>query len=171
MPWVAGNSLKHAQTEPPFDLAIARFAATVRHGGLSLSTDSALLCSEPDSRSTARTPAQSVGSAAFSIARAVPSASRVRETVTTRAPDDALAGIGRVPTIAHSWISTRPATAAEARLLGLAGPEPLLVERRIIYDSDSVQLAHTESAYVANRDVIDAGIRRLEHPSTGGSGQ
>jgi len=69
---------------------------------------------------------------------------------------DALVGIGRVPTIAHSWISARSATAAEARLLGLAGRGPLLVERRIIYDSDSTPLEHTESAYVASRYVIDA---------------
>jgi GntR family transcriptional regulator len=69
---------------------------------------------------------------------------------------DALVGIGRVPTIAHSWISARSATAAERRLLGLASHEPLLVERRIIYDSDSTPLEHTESAYVASRYVIDA---------------
>lgn len=69
---------------------------------------------------------------------------------------DALVGIGRVPTIAHSWISARSATAKEVRLLGLAGREPLLVERRIMYDRGGAPLEHTESAYVASRYVIDA---------------
>ncbi len=69
---------------------------------------------------------------------------------------DALVGIGRVPTVAHSWISARSATAAEARLLGLSAREPLLVERRIMYDNDGAPLEHTESAYVASRYVIDA---------------
>ena len=69
---------------------------------------------------------------------------------------DALVGIGRIPTLAHSWISARAATAAEARLLGIAVREPLLVERRIIHDTNGIPLEHTESAYVASRYVIDA---------------
>ena len=71
---------------------------------------------------------------------------------------EALASIGRVPAVAHSWISARSATAAEARLLGLARREPLLVERRIIHDTAGLPLEHTESAYVASRYVIDAAF-------------
>lgn len=69
---------------------------------------------------------------------------------------DALVGIGRVPTVAHSLISARSATTKEARLLGLGSRDPLLVERRIISDQGGDPLEHTESAYAASRYVIDA---------------
>jgi GntR family transcriptional regulator len=69
---------------------------------------------------------------------------------------ESLERLGRRPTVAHSWITARVATGAEAKLLGLATRDPLLIERRIIYDADGAPLEHTESAYVASRYVIDA---------------
>jgi len=51
----------------------------------------------------------------------------------------------------------------EMELLGLASDrEPLLVERRIIRDQDSVPVEHTESAYTASRYVIDATFQMSE---------
>lgn len=72
---------------------------------------------------------------------------------------EALHALGRVPTTAHSWIGARTAGAAEARLLDIAPRSALLVERRIILDGEGVPLEHTESAYVADRYVIDVTFR------------
>lgn len=68
---------------------------------------------------------------------------------------EALLALGRVPTTAQCWISARTATSAQARLLDIPPRSALLVERRIIVDADDVPLEHTESAYVADRYVID----------------
>lgn len=78
---------------------------------------------------------------------------------------EALAGMGRTPTVAQSWITARMPTAEEAKRLGLAGQrEPLLVERRIIRDQDDVPIEHTESAYIASRYVIDVTFRMSDAP-------
>lgn len=69
---------------------------------------------------------------------------------------DALNALGRQPTIALSWISARAATAFEAKLLELRPRSPLLIERRIISDQNDTPLEHTETAYLAERYVIDA---------------
>ena len=69
----------------------------------------------------------------------------------------ALADVGHTPRVALSWISARMPTAAEARLLELPSrQEPLLIERRLIRDSDDLPIEFTESSYVASRYVIDA---------------
>jgi len=69
---------------------------------------------------------------------------------------ESLVARGRVPSISRSWIRARLATAVEARLLELPRRSALLVERRIIYDTDKLPLEHTETAYNADTYAIDA---------------
>lgn len=69
---------------------------------------------------------------------------------------DALRELGRVPATARTWISARLAGAAEARLLEVPVRSALLVERRVILDTEQRPLEHTESRYVADRYIIDA---------------
>lgn len=69
---------------------------------------------------------------------------------------EALRELGRRPTEARSWISARQSTAEEATLVEIAARAPLLVERRIISDQNGEPIEHTETAYVAQRYVIDA---------------
>ena len=47
------------------------------------------------------------------------------------------------------------ATAQEAKKLDLPTKSPLLVETRVIEDQDGNQIEHTETAYAANRYVVD----------------
>ncbi|MFG1709466.1 GntR family transcriptional regulator [Nonomuraea sp. M3C6] len=63
---------------------------------------------------------------------------------------------GWTPALARSWIGARVVTPAEARMLDMAARGALLIERRIIYDQDNQPFEHTETAYVAERYVIDA---------------
>ncbi|GAA4563006.1 GntR family transcriptional regulator [Planotetraspora kaengkrachanensis] len=63
---------------------------------------------------------------------------------------------GWTPALARSWIGARVATPAEVRMLDMTSRGALLVERRIIYDQDHRPFEHTETAYVAERYVIDA---------------
>lgn len=69
---------------------------------------------------------------------------------------DALGELGLEPASARTRIAARTATAAEARLLGVPARSALLVERRVILDTQDRPLEHTESRYVAERYVIDA---------------
>ncbi|RQP13254.1 MAG: GntR family transcriptional regulator [Microbacteriaceae bacterium] len=69
---------------------------------------------------------------------------------------EALRELGRIPSLALSWISARQATAAETRQFRLTSRPTLLVERRIIFDQNEQPLEHTETAYLADRYVIDA---------------
>ncbi|NHF62342.1 GntR family transcriptional regulator [Microcella pacifica] len=69
---------------------------------------------------------------------------------------DALTGLGHAPVVAHSWISSRLASASEAALLSVSTSEPLLVERRIVEDERGEPVEFTETAYIASRYVIDA---------------
>jgi GntR family transcriptional regulator len=63
---------------------------------------------------------------------------------------------GWTPALARSWIGARVAAPAEARMLDMPSRGALLVERRIIYNHDNQPFEHTETAYVAERYVIDA---------------
>jgi GntR family transcriptional regulator len=72
---------------------------------------------------------------------------------------ESLHRLGRTPDMATSWISARPATTGEAKLLGVPARTALLVERRIIHDVAGAPLEHTETAYIAERYVIDAVFR------------
>jgi GntR family transcriptional regulator len=69
---------------------------------------------------------------------------------------ESLTARGRVPSVSRSWIRARIATAVESRLLELPRRAALLVERRIIYDTDELPLEHTETAYNADNYAIDA---------------
>lgn len=77
---------------------------------------------------------------------------------------------GRVPAIARSWIRSRIATAAEARLLQLPSRAAVLVERRIIYDTRGDPLEHTETVYHGDRYAIDA-VFSTEHAPTAAPSQ
>jgi GntR family transcriptional regulator len=72
---------------------------------------------------------------------------------------ESLHRLGRTPDVANSWITARPATAGEAKLLDVPARTALLVERRIIHDVTGAPLEHTETAYIAERFVIDAVFR------------
>jgi GntR family transcriptional regulator len=69
---------------------------------------------------------------------------------------ESLVARGRVPSVSRSWIRARLATAVESRLLEVPRRAALLLERRIIYDTDERPLEHTETAYNADRYAIDA---------------
>jgi GntR family transcriptional regulator len=69
---------------------------------------------------------------------------------------ESLAARGRVPGVSRSWIRARLATATESRLLEVPRRSALLVERRIIYDTEGIPLEHTETAYNADAYAIDA---------------
>jgi GntR family transcriptional regulator len=62
-----------------------------------------------------------------------------------------LAEAGLVPTAGRADIAAQAAGAEDAKLLGVKRGEPLLVERRLIYDQDGVPLELTESRYVGER--------------------
>jgi GntR family transcriptional regulator len=69
---------------------------------------------------------------------------------------ESLVAAGRKPALSRSWIRARIASAAEARLLEIPPRSALLVERRIIDDSQGRPLEHTETAYNAANYAIDA---------------
>lgn len=68
---------------------------------------------------------------------------------------DGLRKIGFQPTVASGWLKARLATAQEARKLDLPSKSPLLVETRVIEDVNGLPIEHTETAYAANRYVVD----------------
>lgn len=68
----------------------------------------------------------------------------------------ALTAIGRVPSLAQSWITADVARRKEAEYLQIAPRSALLVERRLIYDAEGKPLEDTETRYVAERYVLDA---------------
>lgn len=69
---------------------------------------------------------------------------------------DALRQLGRLPTTALTWISARQATAAETRRFEISSRPTILEERRTISNQDGEPLEYTETAYLADRYVIDA---------------
>ncbi|MCU1637925.1 MAG: GntR family transcriptional regulator [Microbacteriaceae bacterium] len=74
---------------------------------------------------------------------------------------DALRDMGRQISHAHGYVTARLATSAEAEILGLTTPAPLLVESRTIYDTVERPVERTETCYVASRWVIDTGTYAL----------
>ncbi len=66
-----------------------------------------------------------------------------------------LRNIGVVPTVASGWLKARLATAQEAKRLDIPSKAPLLVETRVIEDQNGLAIEFTETAYVANRYVVD----------------
>jgi GntR family transcriptional regulator len=63
--------------------------------------------------------------------------------------------IGFIPTIASGWLKARLATTQEAKRLDIPSKSPLLVETRVIEDQNGVAIEFTETAYAANRYVVD----------------
>jgi GntR family transcriptional regulator len=59
------------------------------------------------------------------------------------------------PTLASGWLKARLATTQEANRLDLPTKSPLLVETRVIEDQFGTAIEHTETAYAANRYVVD----------------
>jgi GntR family transcriptional regulator len=68
---------------------------------------------------------------------------------------DALRKNGIQPTLASGWLKARLATTQEANRLDLPTKSPLLVETRVIEDQFGTAIEHTETAYAANRYVVD----------------
>jgi GntR family transcriptional regulator len=71
---------------------------------------------------------------------------------------DTLVGAGHVPTAGRASLVAEPATAADARELGVTRGGPLLVERRLIFDQSGRPLERTESRYAADRYALDVSF-------------
>lgn len=74
---------------------------------------------------------------------------------------EALRAINLSPHIASSWITARVATSKEAKELKLPANIPLLVEKRVIDDEKGNPIEFTETAYAANRYVVDMRLGLL----------
>jgi GntR family transcriptional regulator len=70
---------------------------------------------------------------------------------------------GIVPTAGRGALSAEPAGAADARVLGIERGQPLLVERRLIFDQDGEPLELTETRYVGGRYGLEV-IFDVESP-------
>jgi GntR family transcriptional regulator len=68
---------------------------------------------------------------------------------------DLLLKTGTIPTAGRAAVSAESASAADAKVLGVAKGSPLLVERRLIRDQDGEPLELTESRYVGARYGLD----------------
>lgn len=67
----------------------------------------------------------------------------------------ALRDIKLIPNKADSWLSARVANKSEATKLKIKLGAPLLVETKVIKDKKGSAIERTETAYVANRYVVD----------------
>ena len=65
---------------------------------------------------------------------------------------------GMVPSRGKSSIAAEAATAADAVLLGVTLGEPMLVERRLIFDQRGRPIERTESRYAADRYGLNVGF-------------
>ncbi|MFM7542713.1 MAG: GntR family transcriptional regulator [Actinomycetales bacterium] len=66
--------------------------------------------------------------------------------------------IGYGPRTANCWLQARVADKSEAKLLDIPTGIPLLVETRVISDAQGRIIEFTETAYAANRYVIDVKL-------------
>jgi GntR family transcriptional regulator len=66
--------------------------------------------------------------------------------------------IGYGPSTANCWLQARVADRSEAKLLDIPTGTPLLVETRVISDAKGQVIEFTETAYAANRYVIDVKL-------------
>jgi GntR family transcriptional regulator len=77
----------------------------------------------------------------------------------------ALEALGRTPSVARGTIAPQAATADDATAFGVARGTPLLVETRVVYESDDVPIEHTETRYSPTRYVLDIELHRtMGHP-------
>jgi GntR family transcriptional regulator len=70
----------------------------------------------------------------------------------------ALIGAGLVPTRGHATITAEAARREDAALLEVREGDPLLVERRLIFDQHGRPLERTESRYAAERYALDVSF-------------
>jgi GntR family transcriptional regulator len=71
--------------------------------------------------------------------------------------------LGRIPTVALTWISARSGSPQEIRLMDLRPKSAVLVEKRIISDQHEQPIEFTTTVYHPDRYVIDA-VFTLEGP-------
>lgn len=71
---------------------------------------------------------------------------------------EALIRGGMVPSHGKSSIRAEAATGDDALLLGVVGGEPMLVERRLIFDQRGRPIERTESRYAADRYGLNVGF-------------
>lgn len=71
---------------------------------------------------------------------------------------EALIAAGIVPTRGNATIGAEAASAEDAALLGVRVGDPMLVERRLIFDQRGRPLERTESRYAADRYGLDVGF-------------
>ena len=71
---------------------------------------------------------------------------------------EALINAGVLPTRGKSSIGAEAATADDAVLLGIRAGDPMLVERRLIFDQRGRPIERTESRYAADRYGLDVGF-------------
>jgi GntR family transcriptional regulator len=68
---------------------------------------------------------------------------------------ESLVVAGHIPTAGSGTLQAEPASARDARLLGVRRGAPLLVERRVINDQHGRPLELSETRYVADRYSLD----------------
>ncbi len=71
---------------------------------------------------------------------------------------EALISEGMLPSHGKSSIGAEAASSADANLLGVAAGEPMLVERRLIFDQRGRPIERTESRYAADRYGLNVGF-------------
>jgi GntR family transcriptional regulator len=71
---------------------------------------------------------------------------------------EALITAGMVPSRGKSSIAAEAASADDAVLLGVRAGDPMLVERRLIYDHRGRPMERTESRYAADRYGLNVGF-------------
>ena len=71
---------------------------------------------------------------------------------------EALIGGDMVPSHGKSSIRAEAASREDAELLGVAAGEPMLVERRLIFDQRGRPMERTESRYAADRYGLNVGF-------------
>ncbi|MDJ0955052.1 MAG: GntR family transcriptional regulator [Acidimicrobiia bacterium] len=100
----------------------------------------------------------------MAIERAVlaPHCARVLDAVSEGSLHTAFEAMGLMPSRASAQVLARAATAQEKALLELDEGDPVLCERRVIYDQNNDPLEHTETRYAADRYVFDVTMYRDE---------
>jgi GntR family transcriptional regulator len=79
---------------------------------------------------------------------------------------EVLIAAGIVPTRGTSTIGAEAADADDAVLLGVHAGEPVLVERRLIYDGRGRPIERTESRYAADRYGLHVGFSVEDNGTT-----
>ena len=79
-------------------------------------------------------------------------------TLSSGSLHEALIGAGMVPSWGKSSIRAEAASPEDAVLLGVTNGEPMLVERRLIYDQRGRPIERTELRYAADRYGLNVGF-------------